>query len=524
MTLTSLVEEYLATHYTYHPIDATFAGAEGFDDLLPPAHAGVEAEERRALVELQKKLDATPVTETFDRIDERQMRAQIAVALDSLAHASRFHNPAWYTGEAAFALVSLLLPSAPASGERAFARRLAKLPDFFSAGLRHLHDVAVPRDWNQRAQREANAVVVLLQEGLAHHPFRAVASDGAVDAACAAARDFSAAIAPLPDANPASGRDRLAFLMQMMHGLPESPEDLEARAVRAYDRAIEELHERARNLDPAASWRDILKRMAATVEPDGDDYLGPYERWHRRAMEKATPLVTPASEYALRFELFPGWTRTAAEGLYFLQYRSPPALRPGDGSVYWVPEARQNLAAIKMIHAVHHGSIGHHTQNARARAARSRIARVAGTDCASGLMFYTAGTLVEGWACYAEDLIANDPDFYTPAEVFQLRYFEFRNIACCLADIRLHTGTWTLEQMREFYRDAVGFAPERIWNETTRNSMFPATRLMYWSGSERIAALRMRFGGDASKFHDRLLQYGAIPVTWIEEEMTRCNG
>lgn len=522
MTLASLVEEYLATHYAYHPIDATFAGAEGFDDLLPPAHAGVETEERRALLELRKKLDTTPITESYDRIDARQMRAQIAVALDSLVHDSRFHNPAWYTGEAAFALISLLLPSGPPAAERAFARRLANLPEFLSAGLSHLRGAATPADWNMRAQREANAIVLLLKEALVYHPFRAVASDSAIESACTAALNFAAAIASLPDSNPACGRDRLAFLMQTMHGLSESPEELEANAVRAYHRAIEELQERARSLDPDRGWRDVLGAVAK-IEPNGDDLLMPYEQWHARAMQSATPFVTPASQYALRFEPLPEWARKAADGLYFLQYRSPPALRPGKGSVYWVPDSRQSTAAIKMIHAVHHGSIGHHTQNANARSARSRIARVAGTDCASGLMFYTAGTLVEGWACFAEDLMAEDPDFYTPAEILQLKYFEFRNIACCLADIRLHTGTWSLEQMREFYRDEVGFAPERIWNETTRNSMFPATRLMYWSGSERIAALRHSLGNDSKKFHDRLLQFGAVPVAWIEEEMAQCN-
>ncbi len=112
-------------------------------------------------------------------------------------------------------------------------------------------------------------------------------------------------------------------------------------------------------------------------------------------------------------------------------------------------------------------------------------------------------------------------DFYTPLERLQLTYFELRNIGCCLADLRLHLGTWSLEDMRAFYRDDVGFAESRIWSETTRNSMFPASRLMYWTGSQQIAALRAESTLEARAFHDRLLSYGSTPVAWIADELRR---
>ena len=170
------------------------------------------------------------------------------------------------------------------------------------------------------------------------------------------------------------------------------------------------------------------------------------------------------------------------------------------------------------MHAVHHGSIGHHTQNARAREAASRFGRIAGTDGASGLALLSAGTLVEGWACYAEDLMAELPDFYTPLERLQLEYFTLRNIACCLADIRLHAGIWSPGEMQRFYRDDVAFAPSRIVSETTRNSIFPGSRLMYWTGTAAIAELRARSPLSPRAFHDRLLSFGSAPVAWIAAE------
>jgi uncharacterized protein (DUF885 family) len=173
-----------------------------------------------------------------------------------------------------------------------------------------------------------------------------------------------------------------------------------------------------------------------------------------------------------------------------------------------------------MTHAVHHGSIGHHTQNARARSARSRVARLAGTDGAMGIAMLASGTMVEGWACYAGTLLAEVPGFYTPLETVALAYDVYRNVACCLADIRLHTGVWTLDAMRAFYRDEVGFAAARIVPETTRNAMFPGSRIMYWTGTQAIVALRRRSGLDAKRFHDTLLGFGSAPIRFIADEET----
>jgi uncharacterized protein (DUF885 family) len=180
------------------------------------------------------------------------------------------------------------------------------------------------------------------------------------------------------------------------------------------------------------------------------------------------------------------------------------------------------MATIKSVHAVHHGSIGHHTQNARARSSLSRIARIAGTDASSALTLPSAGTMVEGWACYAQALMLECPGFYSSAEMLQQKQLERRNAASVLVDIRIHTGEWPLDEARRFYREA-GFAAERIDREIVRNTMFPGSRLMYWLGVEAIAALRARWRGGLRAFHDTLLSYGHAPVAWIGAEMERAG-
>ncbi|MBM3521821.1 MAG: DUF885 domain-containing protein, partial [Alphaproteobacteria bacterium] len=267
-------------------------------------------------------------------------------------------------------------------------------------------------------------------------------------------------------------------------------------------------------------WRTQLADLAAeTRAPDALPRA--YDLWHDRAMTDATGLVTPADDYALTFAPLPEWARAVAGHLYFLSYRSPPAQGAGLGSVYWTAPAAQSVVAIKQTHSVHHGSIGHHTQNVRARGAASRLARLAGTDCASGIAFLGAGTMVEGWACYATEIMAEIEEFYSPAENLALLHGDRRNAASVLADIRLHTGEWSLEQMRAFYRDEAGFPAARVWGETTRNSIFPATRLMYFLGTEQIKALRRETRLPLRNFHDALLGCGHVPIAWAAEEIAR---
>jgi hypothetical protein len=524
-TFERLAADFLGFHWTYNPVDATFAGLGRFDAELPPVDRGAAARVRGELGTLRARLDAIDVPDSPGaRLDARHIRARLAHVEALLARDLPYANPAWYTGEAAFGTISLLLRRSR-DDDGALARRVASIPDFFRDARTWLDGRSIPADWTRRAEREAATLARFLEAETGAHAALHAVPRASLERAASAARAFGASLAAAADRDPACGEALLELLMRDVHGLAESPRELEARATVAFDAATLALEEAARSLDPDAGWREQLARLAADAPLDRD-VLARYEYWNARALADARSLLTPAESYGLHFARLPIWARDIYADLYFLFYRSPAAFDAGSGSIYWVaPQTNgdvataHNTAAVKTIHAVHHGSVGHHTQNARARAAESTIARVAGTDCASGIAMLSAGTMVEGWACYAEDLMAEVPDFYTPAERLQLAHFEARNIACCLADLRLHLGIWSLEEMRRFYRDDVGFAPARIWSETTRNSMFPASRLMYWTGSTQIAELRKRSPLETRAFHDALLSYGSCPVAWIAEEM-----
>jgi uncharacterized protein (DUF885 family) len=529
----ALVDAFLAHHWTYHPVDATFMGARGFDHLLPPAGADTLAAELAGIATLEARIAGMDEPEDVGgRHDLRTIRAELAIQRAAAERRPRLNNPAWYSGEAAFSVISLLLPqSLPVRGEAVLAR-LGGMPAFLAQGIERLAGLAIPAGWVERARREAVATAAFLREDMRLHEAYAEAWAGPAGVAADALEAFAAGLDGHADADPACGADYLDILIRQVHGLDMSAEEALARAQAAFDRMGVEMEEMAAAIDPDKSVAEILAELSERQPKDANEIMALYRSLDAEALNAGAPFVTPAREYGLDYRWMAPCFRRISQTLYFLFYRSPPGLDAGAGSVYWLTPAGDNEAAflaannvpvVKMIHAVHHGSIGHHTQNTRARKAPSRLGKIAGTDCAWGLAFLGSGTLIEGWACYVEDLLMEAPGFYDAAENLLLKQFERRNAASVLVDIKLHLGQWTLEEAMNFYQAKAGFAPARVHGEVVRNSMLPGSRLMYWLGVEGIKALRARWQGDTRAFHDMLLSFGHVPLAWVGEEMQRAG-
>jgi uncharacterized protein (DUF885 family) len=196
-----------------------------------------------------------------------------------------------------------------------------------------------------------------------------------------------------------------------------------------------------------------------------------------------------------------------------------------------MPEAQQlsrlranNDSAIKLNHVVHHGGIGHHVQNWHAFRAESRVGRIAAVDCASRIAMHCGGTMAEGWACYATDLIAEFGGL-TPLEELEELHTRRRMCSRAIVDVGFHRGDMSFDDAVRFYEAEAGMSPAAARYETTRNSMYPGSALMYVVGTDAIHELRRDFaerqgnGFRLREFHDRFLSYGSVPVALIAETM-----
>ena len=147
----------------------------------------------------------------------------------------------------------------------------------------------------------------------------------------------------------------------------------------------------------------------------------------------------------------------------------------------------------------------------------SRVGTIAAVDCASRIGMFQGGSMAEGWACYATGL-AEELGLLSALERLSEQHTRVRLLARAIVDLRLHLGDWPFADCVQYYQAQTGMSPEVAAAETTKNSMFPATALMYWLGTQGIldvrASVRETAGVSFSlrAFHDAMLSRGSIPV------------
>ena len=546
----SLLDRLVDHYFRRRPVNATFTGMHTLDHRLPDwSAAGVS----QLLDEMRADRDGIAAVATAsmdDCVEQRDWVGMDLALADSfleiqVAELEGRHfqrgNPSLIIGEATFAIISLMIRDAEPLEVRArMARaRLAALPQFLAAALAVVREAPVPSTWADKALKECGGARALLGVGLDRWcsapdmpaDLRTAIRHGG-DAALGAVEAFATEVAALPrDAEPARacGADLLALLVRRGHWCDRSLDALLREVRDAYTVEGARLAEMARAVDPAGL-DGVQARLAAT-HPSPEEYYSAFRTtWEQcHAVSAAHDLVT-WPDAPIRYVPFPDATREAAPSLYYLFYRSPAPLAWPAVHDYVVPPIDQldgaalaqhlrawNHGVIKLNHVVHHGALGHHVQNWNAARSPLRIGRLAAVDCASRIAMFLGGTMAEGWACYATDLM-DECGFLTAEERVSEQQSRVRMLARALVDLEFHTGMRSFAQAVELYATEVGMSPAAAHGEAVKNSMFPGTALMYWLGTSQIHRLRdaerARLGSAFSlrAFHDTFLSFGAIPV------------
>ncbi len=542
LPVTTWLDRFFRWHHEHHPVSATFIGVHEHDHRLPdPSEAGVAA----TLAEARVLLEQAPEpgsADGFEALDLRLAVGALRIRTWELESGHMVRNPSLHVAEAVFGAMSLLLTDFAPIDERleALTARLSAVPGFLEAAGAGLADA--PAAWIERARRECRGALSFLELGV---PTLTVTRPGLAEAAASAATAFRRYAARLEEhasraggAPVSAGADALALHLAEAHFLREPAEDLAARARSELGRSAERSAASARRLgapDAAGALASL-----ADAHPSADRYLARFgEIWRdaKATVERAEALTWP--DFPIRYVPRPAWSRAAAPDLYFLPYRSPAAYgrpRSHDYLVAPVDDARSAAEreallrshsdyVIKSNHVVHHGGVGHHVQNWHAFRSPSRVGRVAAVDAAARIAMLCGGTMAEGWACYATDLVAELGGF-EPLERFAHEHGRARMCARAVVDVELHSGRMSLEEAAELYRRHAGMSPAAARAEAVKNSMFPGGALMYLAGTDTIhglrAALEAELGGAFSMraFHDAFLSYGSVPVRLVAEEMT----
>ena len=551
-----MLTPFFESYYRLRPVNATFSGVHDHDHRLPdwsPEGLGAAADEMRTL--RSTLLSAQGSEAALRDVAGRDLALAIAFLDVQIAEheSGRFHhaNPSLAAGEAIFGTIALMTRPFADLADRAAAAisRLTAVPTFLDGARRSITEPVLD-EWRVKCLRECDGAAHLLRDGiprwialerigntLAGRLTRAAEQAGA---AFERFRNWLERADAPADAGHhgrpyACGPELFDLLLSRGHWCDRSRTTLAAESQQGLDEALEQLHVRARALAPGG-WPEVQERLL-NAHPAPNDYLPSYQRaWDAcRELAEAHDLVTwPA--YPIRYVPIPVHTRGAAPFLYYLHYRSPApfdrlpihdyVVTPIEPDMPADEQLRRlratNTSVIKLNHVVHHGAIGHHVQNYNAYAGPSAIGRVAAVDCASRIAMFQGGTMAEGWAGYATDLM-DEFGFFTPEESLAQQHTRARLLARAVVDIGLHDGSLDFEDAVALYRDRVGMSPEAARGETCKNSMFPGTAAMYWLGTDALHRLRnerQRVEGASfslRRFHDRVLAFGSIPVPLLAQ-------
>jgi hypothetical protein len=552
--VSSTLDGFFEHYYRRRPVNATFTGVHEYDALLPDWSLGglaAQRDEMRMLhAELARAYPAPDAEVRYrdhpDLLDAELARAflEIQLAEDACMHGVR-GNPALWSGEAVFSVISLMIREFAPFAERidAATLRLEALLAFLAEAERSTHDFAFPESWQARSLRDCQGAAILLTAGIdrwlasgdcapAHaHRVRQAANNArhAFEAFAETVRVHAAA----PDDAASCGPELYDLLLRRGHQCAQPRAELLVQARAQLRDAQRRLEATTREQGP--TWPDVQARLASD-HPEPDDYLAAFTRtWDACRATAIEHNVLTWPDWPLRYTTIPEFTREAAPYLYYLYYRSPApfdAYRVYDYVVPALPEPNSethlrtwNHSVIKLNHVVHHGSVGHHVQNWHAyHRATSRVGKIAAVDCANRIGMFCGGTMAEGWACYATQLM-DELGFLTPLEQVSEQHSRVRFLARAIVDICFHEGSLSFNDAVAFFvaeaRMELGVARA----EVTKCSMFPGTALMYWLGTQTILDLReerrraLGASFELRKFHDELLSYGSVPTPLVSRLM-----
>ncbi len=164
----------------------------------------------------------------------------------------------------------------------------------------------------------------------------------------------------------------------------------------------------------------------------------------------------------------------------------------------------------------HEGAPGHHIQISLGQEL---------TDAPLFRRGWEITAFVEGWAVYAEQMVAEMGLYETPYERFGMLSMEMWRACRLVMDVGIHWKGWSREQALGCLRENTALSEENMQNEVDRYIAWPGQALGYKIGELKIMALRHRAeaalgpGFDERSFHDAVLDEGAMPLSLLEQRI-----
>ena len=530
----ALADSYLADYVALDPLAATYWGIPGHDaelpDLSPDGLAEISALRRRTLAALDS---ATPVDRT-DRITVAALREELAVAEELRAAGHEEAN----LNNIDCAIQNLrmsfdLMPTNSTDDWSVAATRLSRVPEALTGYAASLRNAAAAG--HVSAQRQVRACIEQCAEDSDFFTRFVAGADGLPDslradldrgaaAAGAAYRELGAfladeLLAQAPERD-AVGRERYAVHSRAFLGTQVDLDETYAWGQAELARITAEMQATAERIKPGASVDEAIEFLDAdpSRKLQGTDAL---RAWMQETSDAAVAALAgthfdiPDAIRTLECRIAP----TPSGGIYYTGPSDDLVSRPG--RMWWaVPDGVTEFGTWRERTTVYHEGVpGHHLQVAQT-AYRSEILnrwrRLASWISGHG----------EGWALYAERLMADLGFLDDPADYLGMLDGQSMRAARVVLDIGVHCGlpapaevgggSWTYDKAWQFLRAHANMSEAMLRYELDRYLGWPGQAPSYKIGERLWLQLRddarAHEGAafDLKSFHRRALDVGSL--------------
>ncbi|GFZ92755.1 DUF885 domain-containing protein [Nesterenkonia alkaliphila] len=529
-------EVYFAKYLELNPTEAAYLGIPGYEtdygDYSPAGKAERAAHDAAALRDLEK---LTPADST-DEVTLHAMRERLGLAA-ALHEAGRedVNNIATAAHEA-----RQILDLMPQSTDQDFAHIAGRLRNLPAALQGWWESLVAARETGQvSAARQVQAAAgqfasYAAEEGALRQLVTAAeaaqVSDGVVDdvrngvqAAAEAylllSQRLTERLLPAAPAQDAVGADYYRLASQSFTGTRLDLEETYQWGLEELARLVEAQKQVAEAIRPGASIaeaKEVLNSDPAR-KLHGTDAL---QQWMQQLSDQAiadlrdTHFDIPSPMDQLECRIAP----TTDGGVY---YTGPSDDFSRPGRMWWSvpPQDTEFTTWAETTTVYHEGVPGHHLQIATAVLVKDRLNSWRRNGC------FTSG-YAEGWALYAEDLMAELGYLEDPGDMMGMLDMQRMRAARVVFDIGLHCGfrapaewgsaVWNPVSGRAFLSEHLPISEGQLEFELTRYLGWPGQAPSYKVGqrvfqqlrADREAAQGADF--DLKAFHTELLQLGSL--------------
>ena len=544
-----LARDYLDDLARRHPDIATELGDHRFDDQLPDRRGAALDAERRSLDEF-----ATRLTAIDQASIDQELRVDAAILGNDVARRlfeiEELREHTWNPllanpGQAIYMLLARDYAPLP-ERLRSLAGRLAAVPDSLTAARAalgrmpkvHLETAIAQFDGTiGLVTEEVNAALRQAANGGNPNPGRTAGVIAEVEnarpaalAALAEHRDWLSARLAGDDpaaggsgfADPRLGRDLFARKLSLTLSAASDADAILDRAEEDLERLTEEIAEVAAALDGTP--REVLDRLSAAA-PDEATILA----FCTDALAAQTEFVRSRDLVTLYDDPVEIIDMPEINRGIAVAYCDPPGpLEPVPGATFiavsptpkdWTAERVASFYREYNRHMVHNLMVheampGHYLQLQHSR-------RFTGATALRAALW--SGPFVEGWAVYAEEVMARHeyPGEGDPAGVrMQQLKMQLRMVINAILDARVHTRGMTEAEAMSLMT-ARGFQEEGEASGKWRRAQLTSAQLStYYVGYIEVADLAAdlrRRGLSERAAHDSMLAHGSPPVRLLRE-------